>query len=89
MEEIIKKLKPEKKINFKLDSLNLENWYNRETIKTSIFAILTVICFVNDYIFDGFFSFIMFIIFLVYDRKRYAKAKKKIFEEYFNVKPKK
>jgi len=89
MKDIIKKLKSEEKINFKLDNLNLENWYNRETFKTSIFAIITIICFVNDYIFDGFFSLLMFIIFWVFDRKRYAKNKAKIFEEYFNVKPKK
>jgi len=89
MKDIIKKLKSEEKINFKLDSLNLENWYVGQTIKTYIFAIIAIVCFVNTSFFNGFFSLSIFIIFWISDRRKYAKNKAKIFEEYFNVKPKK
>lgn len=89
MKDIIKKLKSEEKINCKLDSLNLEIWYSRETFKTSIFAIITIICFINASFFAGFFSLLIFVGFFFFDKIRYAKVNKKIFEEYFNVKPKK
>jgi len=89
MEEIINKLKPEEKINFKLDSIKQDNNYHHLKIYNLIIGTISLICLINGFLFEGLFSLFIFFLLVLVDSSSYKREKIILINKYFQIKTKK